>query len=190
MQSDLSGWYKDEDGVVKHHITHDYDYFTPYEYSSDKSGEYIIKNKKNVKYRLQNIEDVYSEFELYIKQIDFNNFYFYNDGKVERGGYDEWCLNEFNEVGFTDIHYRGENQLDVFDLLPSYHAHPSFILYQLLWNDVATNCDFFKMDEKYIKYLKQKIEEDYNYDGFTKNGIVISKKWWIDKVNYRNNDTL
>ena len=60
----------------------------------------------------------------------------------------------------------------------NYNHHPNHVAYINLWNLVATNCDFMKINDKFLNFVNEKYWEDYDFDGFSKNNIAISKKEW------------
>ena len=90
------------------------------------------------------------------------------------------------ETGYVNL---GPSKLDynfnVDEIVPDYGGHPNLVAYILLWNKIAFNCDFVKVNPEFEKFLREKYWEDYNYDGVSKNDITISKKEW-DRI-FQNN---
>jgi hypothetical protein len=125
------------------------------------------------------IEILMPEIKSKMTQINFDNFWFYENESFRRGGIDEWTIDNLKETGYVNIN---QNKLDYnfrFDeVAPNYGEHPNLVAYILLWNKIAFNCGFVKVKPEFEKFLWEKYWEDYNYDGITKNNITISKKEW------------
>lgn len=169
MQSTFSNWKKTEHGVVYHELLSPFDSnFNP---------------KNDVKC---DIEVVLPETKLEINQIDFDNFWLYENEKYRRGGIDDWTLDNFKEVGYINLHEHTEKHLSKDDMKFEYGAHPNTVPYLLLWNKVTKNCNFMKVKSDFENFMLEKYWEDYNYDGYSKNKITISKKEWYRRLNKKN----
>lgn len=171
MQSTLSEWSKKPSGVLVHsHYNGGMSY-----YYYDNIKEEIIKNPE---YKPKN--DISSDVEIIMKetthqinQMDFTNFWFYENEKYRRGGLDEWAIDNLQDCGYFKFGKTSENILHNY---PNYGQHPNFITYILLWNKVTSNCDFIKVKAKFEYYLLMKYWEDFFYEDETMNGITISYK--------------
>lgn len=173
MQCDLSGWFLDKSGVVKHNLTHELYDFSPYRLNKNKIEKNLNYNLLDLK--LSKLEDAYPELKIYINQLDFSNFWFYENEKYSRGGYDEWCIDTFHEVGYVSMHEPDFNANNIFCC---YGQHPIPIFYSLLWNDISKNCNFLKLNKQWNSILMEHFYEDYNSDKTTEHGLTISKQMW------------
>ena len=108
---------------------------------------------------------------------NFNNIWFHETEKYRRGGVDEWTLENLKETGYIKISHP-DYELKKGDIICNYNNHPNYVAYINLWNKVATNCDFMKINDKFLDFVNEKYWEDYNDDNFSKNNITISKKEW------------
>ena len=166
MQSTLSNWKKDENGLVSHELV-----------SPLKSNFNPISDSNT------DLEVVLPETKLEIDQIDFTQFWLYENEKYRRGGIDDWTIDNFKEVGYINLHKHAEEHLSKWDMKFEYGAHPNTIPYLLLWNKISKNCDFLKVRSDFENFMLEKYWEDYNYDGFSKNNITISKNEWFKRIN-------
>ena len=174
MQSTLSDWYNLGNGIIKHELNMPHG---SYQYmSNDKIVTNEIFNNRANNPNLD-IEVVMPETKLELDKINFNNIWFHESEKFRRGGIDEWTLENLKEVGYIKLNV-GINFSSKFEILCNYNHHPNHIAYLNLWNLVSTNCDFMKVNQNFLNYMNEKYWEDYNYDGFTKNNITMSKKEW------------
>lgn len=190
MQSCLSNWYVDDNGIIKHRLTHGIYDNQPFWIDSDNK---IHKNNIEIKSSSDNhFEKIWKNFNHLFNQIDLSNFWFHESSRFTRGGIDEWAIDTFKEVGYTNleiIHRDPSNikNLSEFINLPSFGYHPSEFLYHLIWNDICTNCDFIKVNKDYLNKIYELIEEDYNSNKLTENYITVSKKYFYDSINTINN---
>jgi len=166
MQSTLSNWKKDKNGLVSHELV-----------SPLESNFNPINNIK------EDIENILPETKLEIDQIDFNNFWLYENEKYRRGGIDDWTIDNFKEVGYINLHEDAKEHLSKDDMKYGYGLHPNTVPYLLLWNKISKNCDFLKVKPDFEDFMLEKYWEDYNYDGYSKNNITISKKEWLKMAN-------
>ena len=166
MQSTLSNWKKDENGLVSHELV------SPLE-----------SNFNPISDSNTDLEVVLPETKLEIDQIDFTQFWLYENEKYRRGGIDDWTIDNFKEVGYINLHKHAEEHLSKWDMKFEYGAHPNTIPYLLLWNKISKNCDFLKVRSDFENFMLEKYWEDYNYDGFSKNNITISKNEWLKRIN-------
>jgi hypothetical protein len=166
MQSTLSNWKKDENGLVSHELV------SPFE------SNFNPINDSNT-----DMEVVLPETKLEIDQIDFTQFWLYENEKYRRGGIDDWTIDNFKEVSYINLHKDAEEHLSKWDMKFEYGAHPNTIPYLLLWNKISKNCDFLKVRSDFENFMLEKYWEDYNYGGFSKNNITISKNEWLKRIN-------
>lgn len=173
MQSTLSDWHNLGDGLIKHELTMDHG---SYQYLQNNR---IVTNPffNKINNPLSDIEVVMPETKYEIKKINFNNIWFYENEKYRKGGIDEWTIDNLKETGYVKINHK-DFEIDKRDILCNYNNHPNHIAYINLWNKVTSNCDFMKVNGKFLDFVNEKYWEDYNYDGFSKNYITISKKEW------------
>lgn len=169
MQCNFSNWYKDTSGLVKHKLTHDEK--VPFE------NHTFTNNKES------DLEIQLPELKYFFDLIDLSNFWFFENENFRRGGIDEWALSTFKEVGYTTFE-TSPNGTEPEIVLPQFDYHPNYTLYMLLWNKVATNCNFLKVNPKYENWFMEKFWEDYNLetDEYTKHGITVSKKWFYKNI--------
>ena len=175
MQSTLSDWGYLGSGVLCHPLF------------NLGMNQYVYKNEKlvfNTNFNPVNnsnsdIENIMPDVRTKMNQIDFDNFWMYENERFRRGGIDEWTIDNLKETGYVNIN---QNKLDYnfrFDeVIPNYGEHPNMAAYVFLWNKIAFNCDFVKVKPEFENFLWEKYWEDYNHDGISKNDITISKKEW------------
>jgi hypothetical protein len=166
MQSCMSGWYYDNK-ILKHNLTHNLDYI------NNHSNPQFTSNKTD-------IEVVWSKYNYIFNQIDFNNIWQYNENGYRRGGVDEYSYSKYGETSYTSLYDRTFNSMigkDEHKLIqiPKYGSHPAMLVYKTLWNQITTNCKFFRYTKEYLDFINHKIFEDINYKDITKNGLFISK---------------
>jgi hypothetical protein len=174
MQSSLSNWFKsNRDSLISHTLV------PPYISNTDNFSDYQLNQDFNPKNDINlDIEVVLPETKTEIDMLDMKNIWFYENEKFRRGGIDEWTIDNFKEVGYISLHEHSEEHFGPLDMICDYGAHPNTISYLTLWNKVTTNCDFVKVKPDFENFMLDKFWEDYNYDGFSKNFITISKKEW------------
>lgn len=140
----------------------------------------------------KNIEELFPNLDYLFKQINScGRHYFYQSKNYNRGGIDEFVIDNFKEVGFVNL--TSENfqtkDVNVLELIPGYSSHPNFILYMLLWNEAAKNCKFLKVKKSFEEFIIEKFWEDYNHPTeFSKNGITISRQTWAQLTKIDNNE--
>ena len=179
MQSSLSNWFKDDKkDKISHHLE------PPYISNTSSFKDY----KKNKNFNPINninsdIENVVSEIKNEIDLLDMSNIWFYENEKFRRGGIDEWTIDNFKEVGYIKLFNNKENILSPIDMICDYGAHPNTVPYLTLWNKITTNCEYVKVKEDFENFMLNRYWEDYNFDGFSKNHITLSKKKWIEILN-------
>jgi hypothetical protein len=175
MQSTLSEWGFMENGVMRHPL---FNIGTkPY---VEVGGRFVFNPNFNPRNNINSdIEKIMPEIKSKVDQLNFNNFWFYESERFRRGGIDEWVIDNMKETGYVNL---GPSKLDynfnVDEIVPNYGEHPNLIGYILLWNKIAFNCYFVKVNPEFEKFIWGKYMEDYNYDGVSKNDITISKKEW------------
>lgn len=178
MQSSLSNWYKGTNGNLSHILT------PPYISETNSFKDYSInKDFKPINDLNKDIENVISETKNEISLIDMSNVWFYENEKFRRGGIDEWTIDNFKEIGYIKLHEHTEKFFSAMDMICDYGQHPNTVPYLLLWNKITSNCDFVKVKSDFENYMLEKFWEDYNYDGYSKNYVTISKKEWIKRLN-------
>jgi hypothetical protein len=175
MQSTLTDWGHLDSGVLCHPLF------------NLGMNQYVYKNEKlvfNTNFNPVNnsnsdIENIMPDVRTKMNQIDFDNFWMYENERFRRGGIDEWTIDNLKETGYVNIN---QNKLDYnfrFDeIIPNYGEHPNMVAYVFLWNKITFNCNFVKVKPEFEKFLWEKYWEDYNYDGITKNNITLSKSEW------------
>ena len=135
----------------------------------------------------KNIVELFPNLEYLFKQINScGRHYFYESERYRKGGIDEFIIDNFKEVGFVNLtpeHFESKI-IDVKELLPGYNEHPNVILYMLLWNEAAQNCNFLKIKENFKTFIKNKFWEDYGCTKkeFSKNGLTISREYWLSRT--------
>lgn len=177
MQQSLSAWTRDEtDNSLL-----DFRQNMLYRLQYISEGDIVTNTKFNpVANTSTNIEEVYLPAKTKINEIDFNNIWFYKNDKYERGGIDEWAIDNFgigcmlNESHVFDI--SSNKKVSNEELITNFGWHPHSDLYKVLWNITATNCNFLKINQIYKERLVEMIYEDLNHNGISKNGILISRK--------------
>jgi hypothetical protein len=169
MQGNFSNWYKDEKSLIKHKLTHDEK--VPFE------NHTFVNNKES------DLEIQLPQLKYFFDLIDLSNFWFFENENFRRGGIDEWALSTFKEVGYTTFETSPKGSAPNI-VLPQFDFHPNYSLYMLLWNKVATNCKFVKVNQEYENWFMEKFWEDYNLetDEYTKHGITVSKKWFYKNI--------
>ena len=170
MQSTLSGW-ENNDGL----LIHDLPSRLEVQRVDHKLKKIVINDDYNpINDNLKDLEIVSPETSNQIKQLNFDNIWFYENERYRRGGIDEWTIDNFKEVGY--IRKCGDFYPE--DIVSGFNNHPGFLPYTLLWNKVTTNCDFIKLKKSCEDFLTKRFWEDYESNDMTKNGITISKKEW------------
>lgn len=169
MQSDFDRWVC-TNGKIKHFLTHNIHLTEELIYGNYSSDNFI--------------ENVFPQFKYIFDQIDLNNFWFYKNKFMQRGGIDEWVLSEFGDSAYSyvlptnilgDRVVLDDNQID--DKLPRFGNHPIELLYILIWNEAASNCSFLKINTDLENWIRELYFEDYNYEGDSKNFFVLSKNY-------------
>ena len=182
MQSTLSGW-ENNDGL----LIHDLPSRLEAQRVDHKLKKIIINGDYNpINNNLKDLEIMSPETSNQINQLNFNNIWFYENEKYRRGGIDEWTIDNFKEVGYINFISGNVDDIKPHDIISDYGAHPNSVPYTLLWNKVATNCDFVKLNKDCEEFILNKFWEDYESENYTKNGITLSKRYWdkISKNNY------
>lgn len=179
MQSTLSEWRFNRDaGIIQHPLFNG----GLHQYIIVEDKVVLSPDFNPINNPESDIENIMPEIKSKMNQINFNNFWFHESDRFRRGGIDEWVIDNLKETGYVHI---TNNNLDYNfpqgNIISNYGEHPNMISYVLLWNKVAFNCDFFKVNPEFEKFLWNKYWEDYNYDGVSKNNITLSKKEW-DKI--------
>lgn len=184
MQQSLSAWKRHDDNILRDFTNNISDYRLQF-VDNDK----IVTNSKfnPIANKSTNIEEVYLPAKVKIKEIDFNNIWFYKNEKYERGGIDEWAIDTFG-IGCMVSPYHTDyvmyNNITSFDDILSPHEiitafgyHPHNEFYKLLWNVSATNCSFFKINQMYKDRLEEMLYEDLEHNGISKNCFLLSRKY-------------
>jgi hypothetical protein len=186
MQQSLSGWIRGGDNMD---TLYDFLNNPSYKLQFIQDDEIVTNiNFKPVADKSTNIEEIYTPAKLKMNQIDFDNIWFYKNEKYERGGIDEWAIDNFG-LGCMLNEYIVEkilkkeydinnpfNEISRSEVITSFGYHPNTELYKLIWNKAAFNCSFFKIDSLYKERLEEMLYEDLNHTGVSKNCILISKK--------------
>ncbi len=176
MQCTLSNWYKGNK-ILYHNNEPNY---------IVKNDNIILnENRRQFNDPSKDIENVMMGTKNEVSKIDFSNFWLYENSKYRRSGIDEYAIDNFKEVGYITLHQHAEEFLNKFDIIPDYGRHPNFLVYLSLWNQISKNCNFLELKTDFVDFMMEKYWEDYNYDGFSKNNITISKKEWEKRFNQR-----
>lgn len=178
MQSTLSGWNRDGEGMLKDSFMRDLKFKQNYNH---KTKQIIVNDNYNpINNSNEDLEIAAPELANDIKMLNFDNIWFYENEKYRRGGIDEWTIDTFKECGYVRLNGESETKISNHDIICSYGAHPGPTAYTLLWNKVATNCDFAKLKPDFEEFMYEKYFEDYNSNEFSKNGLTISKQKWYE----------
>lgn len=169
MQSVLSGWVKNN-----WKITSSMDRIEYHPYYIDHKNNRIIKNLRYnpLSNKNEDIEVLMPEIGKKIDLLDFNNIWTYNSERFRKGGIDEWTIDNFKECGYVQME---SWTFSIENMICDFNAHPFMVPYVLLWNKVSTNSGV-RLTKEYEDFLWEKYWEDYNYDGFSKNLLTLSKK--------------
>lgn len=177
MQSTLSNWYKTND-MVSHIL------IPPFISKTNEFKDYGPNEDFNPINNFDtDIENVLCETKMEISLFDMKNIWFYENEKFRRGGIDEWTIDNFKEVGYINLHEFTEEFFGPMDMICDYGQHPNTVPYLTLWNKITTNCDFVKIKNDFENFMLEKFWEDYNYNGYSKNHVTISKNEWIKRLN-------
>ena len=96
MQSTLSGW-ENNDGL----LIHDLPSRLEVQRVDHKLKKIVINDDYNpINDNLKDLEIVSPETSNQIKQLNFDNIWFYENERYRRGGIDEWTIDNFKEVGY------------------------------------------------------------------------------------------
>lgn len=164
-------------GLVKHKISHDYiNNINPYTNLVEPNPEYKAVNDPS-----SDLENIVPSLKSKIDMIDFSKWWFFENENYRRGGFDEWALSTFKECGYVEYNSKSFIDLTIGEHnVPKFNGHPSTMFYFLLWNEIATDCDFIKINPNFSKWFLDRFYEDYNSDEFTENGLVVSKKYLLE----------
>lgn len=187
MQGSLIGWKREKNNILKHNLENRTNWL--HSYDEQKNCLDINKHHKTANDENTFIEKVADFISFKFDMIDFKNIWFHESEKYKRGGIDEWAIEKFGVCCMTNSktvnHFKYEKTfVKKFNAdFCNYGNHPNLNLYKILWNEVSTNCDFLKINEKFVKRLEELYWEDVNYDGISKNNIVISEKTYFSNLN-------
>jgi len=164
------------DGIVKHKLTHNYENFHfPYTDLIEPTPGYNPKNNRE-----EDLEVVVPSLKSKVNMIDGSSWWFYENDKYRKGGYDEWAIDTFKECGYAEYNQQSFKDETIGEHnRPKFNGHPSTMLYFLLWNDITTNCDFLKINKDFCKWFLDRLFEDYESDKFTENGLSVSRKFLL-----------
>ena len=172
MQSSLSNWYNK-------HNTYNHILTPPFISETESFKDYGPNKDFNPINDINtDVENVIKDSKLEMSLIDMKNIWFYENERFRRGGIDEWTIDNFKEIGYINLHEFTEEFFSPMDMICNYGQHPNTVSYLLLWNKITTNCDFVKVKSDFEDFMLDKFWEDYNYEGFSKNYVTISKKEW------------
>ncbi len=172
MQSSLSNWYN-KHNTFNHILT------PPFISETESFKDYGPNKDFNPINDINtDVENVIKDCKLEMSLIDMKNIWFYENERFRRGGIDEWTIDNFKEIGYINLHEFTEEFFSPIDMICNYGQHPNTVSYLLLWNKITTNCDFVKVKSDFEDFMLDKFWEDYNYEGFSKNYVTISKKEW------------
>lgn len=185
MQGCFSGWYS-EAKMVKHKLTHEEHRGQCYMNGS----ELVYDENYDPLTNIENfIEERLPQYKFLFNQIDFTKFWHYNSEKYKRGGVDEFSMDNFGETVFTNfsdgMYDLEKNEFNGDLNNPFFGNHPNSVVYQLIWHEVAKDCEFLKYTDEFIKKLKEKGLEDISSENITENGFFLSKKYFWKLANIR-----
>jgi len=140
---------------------------------------------------IYDIENVMPSIKKEFDELDFSNIWLYESDNYRRGGYDEWCIDTFGDGSMTQPsvvrEFLVENRpIRIGEIPTSYNHHPNVNLYRTLWNDIATNCNFLKMDEDWMVEVKRMFREDLDSNKDTEHGLALSNKYINSNVRFVN----
>lgn len=135
------------------------------------------------------VENVVTSIKKDFDNLDFSNIWLYNSDNYRRGGYDEWCFDTFGDGSMTQPSVVREFLIEnspfrIGETPTSYGHHPNINLYKLLWNDIATNCNFLKMDEDWMNEVINLFVEDLESKKDTQHGIAFSRNYLKSKIKH------
>lgn len=185
MQGSLTNWNVSSDGFFTR------PFYWLYAYN-DKSDSVRVNNQyKPTKNEYSDIEYVVNFIEPKFNLLDFDNIWFFENENYRRGGIDEWAIEKFGRCSMTTpdivsscLDQKIPDDFQIRNELLGFDNHPNINLYKSLWNETAFNCDFFKLNEGFIKKVEEFYWEDVHSDLITKHGITFSDKFLYGKISY------
>jgi hypothetical protein len=184
MQGTLTGWERDTNDFLFHDV----------EFKKNPRFKFVnnrlIKNLKFKSFKQENtdIEKVAPFCKIYFDQLDFKNIWLYNSKNYRRGGFDEWSFDNFGDtcmISPDDVMlYHQTKKINIENSQSNFGYHPNTNLFKLLWNEISTNCDFFKINDKFKNKLIDMYWEDYNSES-TVNLITLSKNIYNNFVDIK-----
>lgn len=176
MQGSMVGWYESNTG-----LQHSLETLNHSIYSIDNNK--LVKNINHISVNDPNthVENVCDFIKKDYEKLDTSNIWFYNSENYIRGGYDEWAIDTMGLSSMISTQsvarYLNGETLNVNDVVLDFQRHPNENLYKLLWNDIATNCKFLRIKNKFNSELLKMYNEDINSTNSTENGITLSNKF-------------
>ena len=191
MQGSLCGWFDKEDFMYSH-----------YPETSNQNDWSLYDKKTNEMFLIQDripmdenydVENVIPSIRKTFNLIDWSKFWTYDKNNFRRGGYDEWCFDNFGLCSMIqpnivyDISHLN-NEYSVQETRTNFGDHPNVNLYKLLWNDIAKDCNFLKMDEKWCKEIERRFREDKksNESFPTIHGVTLSESYLYKRTKHTN----
>ena len=179
MQSEFSGWI--ESGLEYEQKIKLGRKYHPYYLNAKDDIIYNNKYIETIKLG-EFVENVYPQITHLYNLIDFTNWWFYESDSFTRGGIDEYMFDTYGIHAYTKI--KGDIQLPTQEFIGGPNWHPTELLYTLLHNKICFNNPFFKINPKWITFINDKLNEDINYDGISKNNLTYSAKYMKNFIKY------
>jgi len=185
MQGTFTSWKEEDYGYSQWPESNHYNAFTIIQDNN------IVVNKLFDSYMTSefDIENVVPSIKTQFNLINWDKVWIYESDNFRRGGFDEWCIDSFDfgsMVQPDDVRYfiLENNEFDSHRTITGFGYHPNVNLYKLLWNDIAKDCGFFKMNQKWCKEIEELFWDDINSNKPTEHGLTLSKKYLKEKTKY------
>jgi hypothetical protein len=179
MQSEFSGWI--EKGLEYEQKIKLGRKYHPYYLNSKDEIIYNSQYIETIKLG-ESVENVYPQITHLYNLIDFTNWWYYESDNCSRGGIDEYMFDTYGIHAYTKI--KNDTQLPTQEFIGGPNWHPIELLYTLLHNKICFNNPFFKINPKWITFINDKLNEDINYDGISKNNLTYSAKHINNFIKY------
>ena len=116
------------------------------------------------------VESFYPSLKTQIEGVKKYNWSFYESKYTKTGGYDEFCMEEYGNFAYADTRsgpFLGDHCAQA-------GAHPMPLMYPVIFEQFATNCEFLTLKKDYKDQLHTFKERFYNKNGYD----------YYDPVNY------
>lgn len=185
MQGSLSGWFDKEDFMYSHYpeTSHQNDWSA----FNTETDEMMLVQDRIPMDENYDVENVIPSIRKTFNLIDWSKFWTYETKDFRRGGYDEWCMDTFGLCSMIQPNVIVEPHLNlVQETQTNFGYHPNVNLYKLLWNDIAKDCSFLKMDEDWCKEIERRFREDKKSDEDfgTVHGVTLSESYLYKRIKH------